>query len=246
MARVKELAFSKGVYLVNSINPFRLEGQKTIMYRILDYFEWNVPDFIIFPGGNLGNTSAFGKAFMELYSWGWIKKIPRMIVAVAKGANTLYKLHNEMGLKWNKGKVDKEIIKEYYSELHKKNLRPNTKASAIQILRPINLMKALRTLEFTDGTVVEVGDQEMLDAMATVNRNGFGCELASAATVAGAKKLVEEEFIKEDETIVGILTGHMLKDPETIIKYHYDSKNRFANTPIVIENDIDSIIKAIE
>ncbi|NIW51783.1 MAG: pyridoxal-phosphate dependent enzyme, partial [Candidatus Korarchaeota archaeon] len=246
MARVMELAKKKEVYIVNSVNPYRIEGQKTMMHRVLDYLGWKVPDWIVFPGGNLGNTSAFGKAFIELHEWGWIQKIPRMAVVNAEGANTFYKLYNEKNLRWNKGNVKDEIIKDYHSYLERKGIRAKTKASAIEILKPVNLKKALRTLEFTNGIVVQVSDKQMLDARAIVGRNGFGCELASAATVAGIKKLVKEGIIEKDEIVVGILTGHMLKDPDTIINYHLNSKNRFANTPIVIENDPKLIAKAIK
>jgi len=246
MARVKELAKKKEVYIVNSINTYRIEGQKTMMHRVLDYLEWNVPDWIVVPGGNLGNTSAFGKAFMELYEWGWIRKIPRIAVVNAEGANTFYRLFNEKNLRWNKGNIDDEIIKNYQSYLERKGLRAKTKASAIEILKPVNLKKALRTLEFTHGIVAQVSDKQMLDARAIVGRNGFGCELASAATVAGIQKLVNEAIIEKDETVVGILTGHMLKDPDTIINYHLNSKNKFANTPIVVENDPKLIAKAIK
>lgn len=246
MARVIELAKKKEVYIVNSVNPYRIEGQKTMMHRVLDYLGWKVPDWIVFPGGNLGNTSAFGKAFMELHEWGWIRKIPRIAVVNAEGANTFYKLFNEKNLRWNKGNVDDEIIKDYQSYLERKGIKAKTKASAIEILKPVNLKKALRTLEFTNGIVAQVGDKQMLDARAIVGRNGFGCELASAATVAGIKKLVKEEIIEKDETVIGILTGHMLKDPDTIINYHLNPKNKFANTPIVIENDPKLIAKAIK
>lgn len=246
MARVIELAKKKEVYIVNSVNPYRIEGQKTMMHRVLDYLGWKAPDWIVFPGGNLGNTSAFGKAFMELHEWGWIRKIPRIAVVNAEGANTFYKLFNEKNLRWNKGNVDDEIIKDYQSYLERKGIKAKTKASAIEILKPVNLKKALRTLEFTNGIVAQVGDKQMLDARAIVGRNGFGCELASAATVAGIKKLVKEEIIEKDETVIGILTGHMLKDPDTIINYHLNPKNKFANTPIVIENDPKLIAKAIK
>jgi threonine synthase len=246
MARVKELAKKNIVYIVNSINPYRIEGQKTMMHRVLDYLDWNVPDWIVVPGGNLGNTSAFGKAFMELYEWGWIQKIPRIAVVNAEGANTFYRLFNEKNLRWNKGNVDDEIIKNYQSYLQRNGLKAKTKASAIEILKPVNLKKAIRTLEFTNGIVAQVSDKQMLDARAIVGRNGFGCELASAATVAGIKKLVKEDIIEKDETVVGILTGHMLKDPNTIITYHLNSKNKFANTPIVVENDPKLIAKVVK
>jgi threonine synthase len=239
---VKELVTRKGLYVVNSLSAFRLEGQKTMMYRVLAYLNWRVPDWIVFPGGNLGNTSAFGKAFKELYDWGWIKKMPRMAVVNAEGANTLYRLFNEMDLRWNGGRVDDEVIDSYYMDLEQRGQKAETKASAIEILKPVNLKKALRTMEYTDGVVVQVSDEEMLDARAIVGRNGFGCELASAATIVGIKQLVSEERIQQDETVVGILTGHMLKDPDTIIKYHLTPGNTFSNTPHVVANDLQSIL----
>jgi threonine synthase len=242
MNRVKELVTKKGFYAVNSLNAFRLEGQKTMIYRVLAYLKWRVPDWIVFPGGNLGNTSAFGKAFKELYDWGWIRKMPRIAVVNAEGANTLYRLFNELGVKWNGGRVDDDVINAYYKDLERKEWKAETKASAIEILKPVNLKKALRTLENTDGLVVQVSDEEMLDARAIVGRNGFGCELASAATVAGIKKLVSEERIQADETTVGILTGHMLKDMDTIIQYHLNPRNAFSNTPLIVANDLQSIL----
>ncbi len=246
MALVKELSKKSGIYVVNSLNAFRLEGQKTMMYRVLDYLNWEVPDWIVLPGGNLGNTSAFGKAFMELYDYGWIKKKPRIAVVNAEGAPTLAELYNERKLRWNNGNIDNEIIEEYYREIDKKGVKASTKASAIEILKPVNLKKSLRTLEFTDGVVTQISDEAILDAMAMVSRNGFGCEPASAATVAGIKKLVEQGEIGTDEFVVGILTGHMLKDIKAIVDYHFNPKNRFANTPLTVEPDIKKILELVE
>jgi len=245
MSMVKALSGHSGVYVVNSLNSFRLEGQKTMMFRMLDYLRWDVPDWIVFPGGNLGNTSAFGKAFMELYEYGWIRKKPRMAVVVAEGAPTLCDLVNERGLRWNGGNIDNSIIEEYYAEVDRKGVKASTRATAIEILRPVNLKKALRTLEFTDGVVTKVSDQAIMDAMAMVNRNGFGCEPASAATVAGTKKLVEQGVISADDTVVGIATGHMLKDAAAIVDYHFNPENRFANAPITVEPDIKEILKLV-
>jgi len=246
MAMVKALSRESGVYVVNSLNAFRLEGQKTMMYRMLDYLGWEVPDWIVLPGGNLGNTSAFGKAFMELYDYGWIKKKPRMAVVVAEGAPTLADLYNDRKLRWNGGNIDNRIIDEYYGEVDRKGIKAKTTASAIEILKPVNLKKSLRTLEFTDGVVTKVPDTDILDAMAMVSKNGFGCEPASAATVAGTKKLVEQGAINADETVVGISTGHMLKDVNAIVDYHFNPKNRFANTPITVEPDIKEILKLVD
>jgi threonine synthase len=246
MDMVKKLSKESNIYVVNSLNCFRLEGQKTMMFRALDYLHWEVPDWIVFPGGNLGNTGAFGKAFMELYEYGWIKKKPRMAVVVAEGAPTLADLYNECELRWNGGNIDNSIIDEYYAEVDRKGIKAKTTASAIEILKPVNLKKAIRTLEFTDGVVTKVPDEAIMDAMAVVNKNGFGCEPASAATVAGTKKLVEQGTINSDETVVGISTGHILKDAKAIVDYHFNPKNRFANTPITVEPDIKEILKLVD
>jgi threonine synthase len=245
MAMVQALAKESGIYVVNSLNSFRLEGQKTMMFRMLDYLRWEVPDWIVFPGGNLGNTSAFGKAFMELYEYGWIRKKPRMAVVVAEGAPTLSDLYNEHELRWNNGNIDNSIIDDYYTEVDRKGIKAKTRASAIEILKPVNLKKAIRTLEFTDGVVTTVSDELIMDAMAMVSKNGFGCEPASAATVAGTKKLVEQGIIGADETVVGISTGHILKDTTAIVDYHFNPKNRFANTPISVEPDVKEILKLV-
>jgi threonine synthase len=246
MAMVQALSKESDIYVVNSLNCFRLEGQKTMMFRVLDYLRWEVPDWIVFPGGNLGNTSAFGKAFMELYEYGWIKKKPRMAVIVADGAPTLSDLYNGHGLKWNGGNFDNRIIDDYYAEVERLGIKAKTRASAIEILKPVNLTKAIRTLEFTDGVVTTVSDEAIMDAMAMVSKNGFGCEPASAATVAGTKKLVEQGVIGADESVVGIATGHILKDTSAIVDYHFNPKNKFANVPIVVDPDVKQILKLAE
>jgi len=218
-------------YTVNSINPFRIEGQKTIPYRSLEYLNWDAPDWIVYPGGALGNTSSCGKALMELHEWGWIKKIPRLAVINAEGASTLSDLYNGKfngeELRWNKGKPNTELIKNYYSDLDNKGIRPKTKATAIQIGRPANILKALRALDFTNGVVTSVSDNEMLDGMAIVGLNGFDCEMASGAVPAGIKKLIGEGIIKKDDVVVGILTGRQ-KDAMLPVDYHNNSSNRFS------------------
>ena len=218
-------------YTVNSINPFRIEGQKTIPYRSLEYLNWDAPDWIVYPGGALGNTSSCGKALMELHEWGWIKKIPRIAVINAEGASTLSDLYNGKfngeELRWNKGKPNTELIKNYYSDLDNKGIRPKTKATAIQIGRPVNILKALRALDFTNGVVTSVSDNEMLDGMAVVGLNGFDCEMASGAVPAGIKKLIGEGIIKKDDVVVGILTGRQ-KDAMLPVDYHNNSSNRFS------------------
>ncbi|MDW0184990.1 MAG: threonine synthase [Nitrososphaeraceae archaeon] len=224
-----------GAYTVNSINPFRIEGQKTIVYRALEYLDWNPPDWIVYPGGALGNTSSCGKALMELYNLGWIKKIPRLLVVNSEGANTFYELTNGVfgskKLTWNDGRPDTSLIREYYTEKDKNGIRPHTKATAIQIGKPANLIKALRSIAFTNGIVAQVSDKEMSDGMALVGLNGFDCEMASGAVPAGIRKLRQEEMIKKDDIVVGILTGKQ-KDPQLSINYHLDQSNTFSKPPV--------------
>jgi len=233
LKKVRELG-RKGAYVMNSINPFRLEGQKTMIYRVLEYLDWEPPDWIVFPRGNMGNCSAFGKAIMELYEWGWIKKKPRFVSVDAAGSNTFFTVfngkYNDIPLRWNGGDVNDKLIKDFYAHLDKEKIKPKTSATAIQIGRPVNIKKGLRSLDFTNGISVQVEDEEMNDGVAIVGSNGFDCEQASAACVAAIKNLVEEEIIGKDDRVVGILTGR-LKDPEAIVKYRSDPNNRFANPP---------------
>ncbi|MCE9532348.1 MAG: threonine synthase [Planctomycetes bacterium] len=260
LQRVQQVSKKLGIYLVNSINPFRLEGQKTIMYRVLEALGWEVPDWIVVPGGNLGNVSSFGKAFIELLELGLIKRAPRLAVINASGANTFYQLYEKQGARWNGGKPDDGKIDDYMKAMDAGNLRANTLASAIEINRPVSLPKALRALERCGGVVREVTDQEMLDAKAKVGAGGLGCEPASAASVAGTKKLRQEGIIGSDERVVCILTGHQLKDPTATVAYHSaDPKTfeevlgkrgvrraMFANRAVQVPNDLDEIVKAIE
>jgi threonine synthase len=248
-----------GIYLMNSVNPFRLEGQKSIMLRILEARDWQSPDWIVVPGGNLGNCSAFGKAFMELKELGLVKKIPRLAVINASGANTLNTLFNQYNLRWNEGKYDPTTIQKLYAGMDEANYHPHTVASAIEISRPVNLPKALRALDFMNGVVREVTDDEILEHRAMVARWGFGCEPASGASIAGAHKLLEEGVIGRDESVACILTGHELKDPNVTVKYHtgVDMKTvqdlapreephgKLSNKPVQVEDDLDAIIRAI-
>jgi threonine synthase len=260
MQRVQEVSQQLGIYLVNSVNPFRLEGQKTIMYRVLEGLRWEMPDWIVVPGGNLGNSSAFGKAFAELREIGLIDRVPRLAVINAVGANTLYELFEHRNLRWNGGAPDMAICDRYCAELDAAGRRASTIASAIEINRPVNLAKCLRALEVCDGVVREVTDQEILDAKAQVGAGGLGCEPASAASVAGVKLLVAEGVIGRDERVVCILTGHQLKDPTATVAYHTTDQEQFnkvlgsrgvkralfANRAVAVNNDLDEIIKAIQ
>ncbi len=245
MDKVLEIGKEGNIYLMNSINPFRIEGQKTIMYRALEGLDWKVPDWIVVPGGNLGNTSSFGKSFYELKKLGIIDKIPRIAVINVKGANTFDRIINEEKITWNNGDVNFDKIKNFYEKMDEENRKANTICSAIEINRPVNLIKALRAIEWSNGVVRSVSDKDALDAKAIVGKNGFGCEPASATTIAGIKKLIEEGIIKKDETVIGILTGHQLKDPIATINYHTNASNKFANMPVVVENNLEDIKKAI-
>jgi len=260
MARVQEVSRDLGIYLVNSVNPFRLEGQKTIMFRVLEALDWEPPDWIVVPGGNLGNSSAFGKAFAELAKLGLIQRVPRLAVINAAGADTLYELYDRRGLRWNGGRIDAQLIADYYCELDQKHKKASTIASAIEINRPVNLRKCVRALEVCDGLVRQVTDQDILDAKAQVGAGGFGCEPASAASVAGARLLVREGVIGPDERVVCVLTGHQLKDPTATVAYHTTDQEQFrkvlgsrgveraafANRAIAVPNDLNQIIQAIQ
>ena len=262
LRRIRQIAVdipAMGIYLMNSVNPFRLEGQKSIMYRILEARDWNPPDWVIVPGGNLGNCSAFGKAYIELKELGLIKKVPRLAVINASGANTLNVLVSQRGLKWNGGKWDSETASKHYAVLDESGYRPHTIASAIEISRPVNLPKALRALEVMNGVVREVSDDEILEHRAMVARWGFGCEPASAASVAGLHKLLDEQIISPSDSVVCVLTGHELKDANATVKYHtgIDMKaaqdlapreqphGRLSNRPVQVADDLVSIIKAL-
>jgi threonine synthase len=260
MLRVQQVAKQIGLYLANSVNPFRLEGQKAIMYRILEALRWELPDWIVVPGGNLGNSSAFGKAFAELVELGLIAQPPRLAIINAEGANTLFELVEKRGLAWKNGRPNMEVAEKYYGELDAAGKKASTIASAIEINRPVNLKKALRAMAVCDGVVRDVTDQEILDAKAKVGAGGLGCEPASAASVAGAKLLRAQGVIRPNDRVVCILTGHLLKDPTATVAYHGTDQKQFdevlgkrgvrrasfANRPVVVPNNLDEIVRAIE
>ena len=243
MKQVQDVCSQLGLYLLNSLNPFRLEGQKTIMFRILEAMRWQVPDWIVVPGGNLGNSSSFGKAFAELKQLGLIDRIPRLAIINASGADTLDELVNNRNLRWNGGNIDMKIVDDYYAELTAKNFSPHTCASAIEISRPVNLKKCLRAIDVCDGLVLSVTDEEIKDAKALVGKFGLGCEPASAASIAGLRQLLSDGTVKPDEKVACILTGHCLKDPDVTVNYHKDGQGPYSNPPIECANDLDAIIK---
>jgi threonine synthase len=188
------------LYFLNSINPFRLEGQKTVMFEMFEQLGWRVPDYVILPGGNLGNTAAFGKALAELEVAGFLERLPRLVVVQAEGANPLARM-------WRSGTKELEPMR-----------NPETAATAIRIGNPRSWRKALRAVRHTDGFVMDVSDEEITEAKAMIGRDGIGCEPASATTLAALRNLTSQGKIDRDAVVVAILTGHALKDTDFILK----------------------------
>ena len=188
------------LYFLNSINPFRIEGQKTAMFELLEQLGWSVPDYLVVPGGNLGNSSAFGKAFIELMQHGLIDKTPRIVVVQASGANPLARM-------WQSGAKELEAV-----------ANPETVATAIRIGNPRSWKKSLQGVRFSGGFVLDVTDEEIGEAKMMIGRDGIGCEPASATTLAGIKKLTASGTLDREAEVVAILTGHVLKDTDYIVK----------------------------
>ena len=233
MRLVQEVCNDMNIYLLNSVNPFRIEGQKAIGFEILQQLDWEVPDWIILPGGNLGNNSALSKGMKELHELGIISKIPKIAVIQADGANPLYTM-------W-KNKTPFKAVDD-----------PDTIATAIKIGNPVSWEKSIRGIEWSKGIVEQVSEQEIMDAKAMTDRAGIGAEPASCCSVAGAKKLAEAGIIHPDEKVVGILTGNLLKDPDAVIGYHQDKltdkgiRGTFANKPKLIKarlEDVKAVLK---
>lgn len=233
MELVQEVCNELNIYLLNSINPFRIEGQKAIGFEVLQQLDWEVPDWFVIPGGNLGNNSALSKGLQELHKLGVISKIPRIAVIQAEGANPLYKM-------W-KNKTPYEAVKD-----------PDTIATAIKIGNPVSWEKSMRGIEWSNGVVEQVTEQEIMDAKAMVDAAGIGAEPASCCSVAGAKKLVDAGVISPNEKVVGILTGNVLKDPDAVVNYHQDKlgdkgiKGTFANKPKLIKAELEAVKNALK
>ena len=209
---LNDLVRQKPVYLLNSVNPYRIEGQKTSAIELLEQLAWEPPDHIIVPGGNLGNSSAIGKALLEMRELKLISRLPKLSIIQAKGANPFYRCVRDFG---------------------GKKLEPmtaDTLATAIQIGNPASWKKALRVLQATGGEVEQVTEVEIAIAKAEIGADGIGCEPASAVTLAGLKKLRRSGFVKPVEAVVLILTGHQLKDPDFTIKFHRG--DLFAGVPV--------------
>ena len=226
MALIKNSSKRLGFYILNSLNPWRIEGQKSIIFEMLQQRRWSPPDWIAVPAGNLGNTSAFGKALRELNELGLIDKIPKIASIQANGANPFYKL-------WNS--VNKKL----------EPMDPHTIASAIKIGNPVSWEKALRSIRESNGTVEQVSDDEIMDAKAVIDASGVGCEPASAASVAGIKKLREKGIIVKDDEVVCVLTGNLMKDADSTVEYHLGKlsgiKITRGNKPLEAEPSLESI-----
>ena len=205
MRLVREIANETPIYLLNSVNPFRLEGQKTIAFELMQQRGWQAPDRIVVPGGNLGNSSAIAKGFHELLERGVIEKMPKITIVQAEGANPLYRMWQRTG----SGEGQFEPVPHAF-----------TMASAIKIGNPVSWPKAMRALRWSGGEVESVTEQEIADAKAIIGSDGIGCEPASAVTLAGIKKLVAAGTIHPDEDVLAILTGHVLKDTDYTVNYH--------------------------
>lgn len=235
LALVRILAERLGIYLLNSINPFRIEGQKSIVIEMMDQRDWNPPDWIVLPGGNLGNISAFGKALRELCGGGFIPRVPRLAVIQAEGAAPFFHYMRDRST--------------FQAVEH-----PQTLATAIKIGDPVSWPKAELEVSASDGAVEKVTEQEIADAKAIIGQCGIGCEPASAATLAGIRKLTAAGVIRHDADVVAVLTGNVLKDPDYIYRYHTgDLKapdgcaiaSNFGNRPEVAPNDPDAIVRML-
>ena len=241
MRVLNEVVRRMPIYLLNSVNPYRIEGQKTAAIELLEQFDWRVPDHVIVPGGNLGNSSALGKAFLEMKQLGLISSLPRVSIIQAEGANPLVRSIRESG--------GKKLVP----------VQAETMATAIRIGNPASWEKAVHILEATGGTVEQVSEVEIALAKAEIGADGIGCEPASAVTLAGLKKLVKQGFIRAEETVVLILTGHLLKDPEFTLKFHRG--DLFTGTahqkeagiltvqqraPIALDASVDAVLRILQ
>ncbi len=197
-----EIVRQAPIYLLNSVNPYRLEGQKTPAFEIAEAFDWNVPDHLIVPGGNLGNSSALGKGFREMKELGMIARMPRISVIQAAGANPLAQ----------------SFARDNGATLEP--VQANTRATAIRIGNPASWRKAARVIQETGGWCLDVSEAEIAVAKAEIGAEGLGCEPASAVTLAGLKKLCADGKIGASETVVLLLTGHTLKDADYTIDFH--------------------------
>jgi threonine synthase len=238
---LQELVKRAPVYQLNSINPFRIEGQKTLALELLEQLNWEPPDHIIVPGGNLGNSSAIGKALLEMLDVGLISRLPKLSVIQAEGANALVRTFREAGGK------------------HLISVQAETRATAIRIGNPASWEKAVKVLQATGGACEQVSELEIAQAKAEIGVEGIGCEPASAVTLAGLRKLLRQGFMKPEESVVLILTGNLLKDPDFTMGFHRgdlfegtaDEREAvnltpFRHPPVVLDATLDAVIKTLE
>ena len=236
---LQQLVLRAPVYQLNSINPFRLEGQKTLALELLEQLDWNAPDHIIVPGGNLGNSSAIGKALVEMRDLGLISKLPRLSVIQAEGANALVRTLREA--------AGKRLV----------SVAAETRATAIRIGNPASWKKAAHVLEATSGACEQVSEMEIAQAKAEIGAEGIGCEPASAVTLAGLKKLIQQGFVKQDETVVLVLTGNLLKDPDFTIDFHRGDMfkggvavsgevDALRHLPLVLDPTLDAVMRTLD
>ena len=232
MAIVQKLAARKDFYLANSINSLRIEGQKTISIEIVQQFDWEVPDWIIIPGGNLGNVSALGLGFLMMFELGMINKLPRIACAQAERANPLYR-------SYQKGFTEFKAI-----------TAQSTQATAIQIGNPVSIHRAIRILKKFDGIVDQASEEELADAAARADRTGlFNCPHTGVA-LAVLIKMVERQQIKKDDRVIVISTANGLKFPDFKVAYHNivpgEPKPQYLNTPLELEADFENVLKQID
>jgi threonine synthase len=213
MRLIQELGDEHSIYVANSINPFRIEGQKTAAFELMEQCAWQVPDHVVVPGGNMGNSTALGKGFQELFDMGLIRRLPKLSVIQAEGAAPVARLF------WNLSPAQLAGDEELPEKLEPVE-NPKTLATAIKIGAPVSWKKALRVVVRSHGQVIAVSEQEIADAKAMIGRDSIGCEPASATTVAGIKKLTAAGHIQAGEDVVAVLTGHVLKDPDYMSNYH--------------------------
>ncbi len=238
---LQELVLRAPVYQLNSINPFRIEGQKTLALALMEQLDWQPPDHIIIPGGNLGNSSAIGKALLEMRDLGLISRLPKLSVIQAEGANALVRTLRET--------AGKRLI----------SVRAETRATAIRIGNPASWKKAIHVIEATGGACEQVTEIEIAQAKAEIGAEGIGCEPASAVTLAGLKKLLQQGLVKPEETVVLVLTGNLLKDPDFTMEFHRGDLfkgtsdegatgglDRLRRPPAVLDATLDAVIGALE
>jgi threonine synthase len=224
----RESSAELGIQLLNSVNPFRLEGQKTIVLELLEQLDWKAPDWIALPAGNLGNTSAFGKALREAHAIGLIDRMPRILAVQAAGAAPF-------AASFRNGFAERVRVE------------PDTIATAIRIGAPASWNRAVRAIRDSNGAVMDISDADILDAKAVIDAAGVGCEPASATSVAGVARARRDGLIADGESVVAVLTGHLLKDPETVVRYHEQIQPApvMANRPIEIEASVAAVERVL-